>query len=139
MIGLLATACSGLFAGAAVYISVVQHPAALQVDDTVAARLFSPMYRRGAPLQAGLALVGSLAAFTAWLTGSGLQWLVGALLLGFVIPFTLIVIKPVNDRLLASDLDPTAPEVTELLRCWGKLHNVRSGSSTLAFLLFLIG
>jgi hypothetical protein len=33
MFELLATACSGIFAGAAVFISLVQHPAARQVGE----------------------------------------------------------------------------------------------------------
>ena len=90
-------------------------------------------------MQAGLAMVGSLAAFLAWLSGSGVLWLAGSLFLGFVVPFTLLRIKPVNDRLLAPDLEPTDPEVPQLLRRWGRLHGVRSASSALAFSLFLIG
>ena len=97
----LATACAGIFAGAAIFVSVVQHPAVLEVGGTSSARFFPPMYRRGAPMQAGLAMVGSVAGLLAWFFGSGLLCLVGALLLGSVIPFTLFRIKPVNDRLLA--------------------------------------
>ena len=139
MLEFLATACSGIFAGAAIYVSVVQHPAVLQVGNAIAAKSFPPMYRRATPMQAGLAVVGSLSALLAWLTGSGVLWLLGALVLGFVVPFTLFAIKPVNDQLLAPGLDLSAPEVPELLRRWGVLHRVRSGSSALAFLLFLLG
>jgi uncharacterized membrane protein len=139
MFEFLATACSGIFAGAAIYISVVQHPAATEVGDSMAASFFPPMYRRAAPMQASLALVGSLAGLVGWLSGSGVLWLAGALLLGFVIPFTIIRIKPVNDQLLAPGLDPASPEVPELLRRWGRLHWIRSASSGLAFFLFVIG
>lgn len=139
MLEFLATACAGTFAGAAIYISVVQHPAATEAGDSMAVSLFPPMYRRAAPMQAGLALVGSLAAVFAWLSGSGVLWVTGALLLGSVVPFTIIRIKPINDQLLAPGLDPTAPEVPELLRRWGRLHWIRSASSGLAFLLFVIG
>ena len=135
---LIATACSGLFAGAAIYISAVQHPATLQMGTTMAAAFFPAMYRRATPMQAGLAAVGSLAALLAWFAGSGVLWLLGALLLGFVVPFTILAIKPVNDQLLAASLDPAARETGELLRRWGVLHSVRSASSSLAFLLFLL-
>jgi hypothetical protein len=139
MLEFFATACSGVFAGAAIYISVVQHPASLEVGGTMPATFFPPMYRRAAPMQAGLAVVGSLSGLLAWLFGSGVLWLLGALLLGFVVPFTLLRIKPVNDQLLAPDLDPAAPEVPDLLRQWGQLHRIRSATSCLAFLFFLFG
>lgn len=136
---LLATLCCGIFAGAAVYISAVQHPAAVRAGIPVAAAFFPRMYRRAAPMQGGLAGVGSVSALLAWLSGSGTSWLAGALLLGSAIPVTLLVIKPVNDRLLAPDLDPADPAVPGLLRRWGRLHAVRSASSALAFVLFLLG
>jgi uncharacterized membrane protein len=136
---LLATACSGLFAGGAVYISVVQQPAALRAGVAVALAYFPHMYRHAAPMQVALAIAGSIAGVVAWVQGSGLLWLAGALLLGSVIPFTLLRIQPVNDRLFAPGLDPAAPESRELLERWARLHAVRSVASTLAFLLFLCG
>jgi hypothetical protein len=62
---------------------------------------------------------------------------VGGLLLGSVIPFTLIVILPTNKRLLSVTLDKRSIEAERLLARWGKLHAVRSVLSGLALLLFL--
>ena len=89
-------------------------------------------------MQAGPALVGSVSGLLTWLAGSGGLWLAGAMLLGFVVPFTLLRLKPINDRLLAPDLDPEGPELRELLQQWGQLHRIRSLTSSLAFLLFLL-
>ena len=89
-------------------------------------------------MQAGLALVGSVSGLVASLGGSGIGWLVGALLLASVIPFTLVVIKPVNDKLLSPDLDPSSPEIPDLLERWARLHGVRTLASTLSFALFLV-
>jgi hypothetical protein len=126
-----------VFFGAALYISVVQHPAALETGNDFAARFFRPMYRRAAVLQASLALVGCASSIAAWLGGAGELWLIAAVLIGSVVPFTLIVIKPVNDALLEKR------EVTSgaggLLLRWGYLHWARSVASGLAFLLCLIG
>src|SRR5688572_32225689 len=96
----LATFCCGLFFGAALYISLVQHPAAIETGHDFAARFFPPMYRRAAVLQASLALVGCAAAILAWLMGAGRVWLAAGVFLGSVVPFTLIVLKPINDVLL---------------------------------------
>jgi len=138
MLELLATACAGLFAGAAVFVSAVQHPAALESGTRVAGPLFPPFYRRAALMQAGLAAVGSLAGILAWLSGSGAGWLVGSLLLGSVVPFTLVAMRDLNARLLAPELDPDHPELPELLRRWGRLHAVRSACGGLGFLVFLL-
>jgi Domain of unknown function (DUF1772) len=134
---LLATCCCGVFFGAALYISLVQHPAALETGNEFAARYFRPMYRRAAGLQASLALVGCVSAIVAWLSGAGELWFAVAVLIGSVVPFTLIVIKPVNDALLQNRV--AASEVAALLTRWGYLHWARTVASGLAFLLCLIG
>lgn len=134
---LLAAGCAGIFAGAALYISLVQHPASLQLGTAAATRFFGPMYARAAPLQASLAVLGLLAGVAVWWLGRGWLWLLGALLLGFVIPFTLIVIMPTNSRLKDPALDSASPEAAELLRRWGTLHAVRTVASLLAFLTLL--
>jgi hypothetical protein len=60
------------------------------------------------------------------------------LLLGAVVPFTLIVILPTNNRLLDPSLDPRSARAAELLARWGRLHMTRSGLSSAAFVLFLL-
>ena len=135
---LLATLCCGMFFGAALYISLVQHPAALETGNDFAARFFAPMYGRAAVLQASLAVVGCAAAIAAWLSGAGRLWLAAAILLGSVVPFTLLVMKPVNDALLhGRDVSPV--ELGALLVRWGHLHWARTVASGLAFISFLVG
>jgi hypothetical protein len=130
---LVATASAGLFAGAAVYVSAVEHPARLSCGTALALREFAPSYRRGAVMQAALAVVGLLASIAAWWQADRVAFLIGGLLLGSVVPFTLVVIFPTNHRLLAPDLDPDSAESRALLERWGTLHAVRSVLGTLAF------
>jgi uncharacterized membrane protein len=129
----LATVCAGLFAGAALYITLVEHPARLQCGTELAATEFGPSYRRASWMQASLAALGFLAALVAWTQGRGLPVLVGGVLLGLVIPFTLVVIAPTNARLLNSSLDRTSAVAAALLARWGRLHAVRTALSLLAF------
>ena len=56
----VAVFCCGAFFGAALYINLVQQPAALALGPAFAARYFAPMYRRAAPLQVTLAFVGTV-------------------------------------------------------------------------------
>ena len=134
---LVATLCAGLFAGAAIYISLVEHPARLECGTETAATVFGPSYRRATVMQAALAALGVLTASLAWLQGRGTFALVGGLLLGSVISFTLVVILPTNQRLLDPALARGSAEAAFLLRRWGRLHAVRSGASAVAFGLLL--
>jgi hypothetical protein len=135
---LVATLCCGAFFGAALYVSLVQHPATLETGNDFALRFFPAMYGRAAIVQASLAVAGCVAGVLAWLSGAGRWWLVAAVLLGSVVPFTLIVIKPVNDALLAGPGKAATIEVDALLVRWGYLHWARTVASGLAFVTCLV-
>ena len=134
----LTTLCCGLFAGAAIYINLVEHPARMECGTEIAATEFGPSYRRAAVMQASLAATGLAASMAAWLTGASVWWLAGGILLGSVIPFTLVVIMPVNKQLLAAILDKRSAQTRDLLSHWGKLHAVRSVLSGIALVIFLL-
>lgn len=87
--------------------------------------------------QASLAAGGLLAGIGVGLLDADMRWLVGALLLGGVIPFTLLAIMPTNKRLMAPGLNVESPEAAALLRRWGVLHAVRSGLGLAAFGIFV--
>ena len=134
---LLAEVCAGLFAGAAIYITAVEHPARIACGTRLAVTQFGPSYRRATLMQASLAAIGCLSAIAARLMAAQATWLVGGLLLGAVIPFTLVVILPTNKRLLDPLLDNESVLAGQLLRRWGILHAVRSCLSLASFLVFL--
>jgi len=135
---LFAVLCAGLFAGAAIYITFVEHPARLSCGTALAVTEFGPSYRRATVMQVPLALLGLFAAVIAFLQDRGPLVLFGGLALGAVVPFTLIVILPTNNRLLDPTLVRDSPEAAALLRRWGRLHAVRSGVSGLAFALLTV-
>src|SRR5215471_5364217 len=133
-----ATLCAGLFAGAAVYVNAVEHPARLSCGADVALREFGPSYRRATVMQASLAIAGCvMGLWSAWVSSD--VWLAsGAILLGSVVPFTLVVILPTNHQLVDPALDPQGQNANQLLVRWGRLHAVRSVLSSAAFLVFLL-
>ena len=110
-------ACS-LFAGASVYITFIEHPARMQCGVEIAATEFAPSYRRATVMQATCAALGLASSVVAWVAGASLWWLVAGVLLGSVIPFTLIVILPTNKRLLRPTLDRRLEETEGLLTRW---------------------
>jgi hypothetical protein len=133
----IAVVSCALFAGAAVYISLVEHPARMECGVEIAATEFPPSYRRAAIMQASMAALGLASSIVAWLVGATFWWLVAGILLGSVIPFTLLVIFPTNKQLLSPALDRRSPQTGHLLARWGRLHAVRSVLSGLALLVYL--
>src|ERR671910_2895412 len=134
---LLATLSSGLFAGASIYINLVEHPARMEAGTDLAVKEFAPSYHRATVTQVTLASVGFLSALAAWRLRSDSRWLIGGGLLVSVIPFTALAILPTNKQLLnpATTDDPDLAE--RLLTGWGRLHAVRSVLSLASLLLFL--
>ncbi len=128
----------GLFTGAAVYVSLVEHPARMECGVEIATAEFPPSYRRGAIMQVTLAAVCLLSSVAAWLAGATFWWVVAGVLQVSVIPFTLIVILPTNKQLLSPTLDRRSVQTGQLLTRWGRLHAVRSALSAFALLLFLV-
>lgn len=136
---LAALLCATLFAGAAAYITLVEHPARLGLEDGPLLAQWQPSYKRALPIQSGLAVAGGLAGLVAWYLSTDWQWLAGSLVLLANWPFTLIVILPVNKRLMAMQPRNAGAESRKMLVQWGKLHNVRSALGALAMFLFAWG
>jgi uncharacterized membrane protein len=130
---IVALLCIGLFSGAAAYVTFVEHPARVSCGPALAVAEFGPSYRRGTVMQASLAAIGLATAILAWTARGDVMFLVAGVLLGSVIPFTLIVILPTNKRLLDSSLDPSSAEAAALLSSWGRLHAVRTTVGLVAF------
>jgi Domain of unknown function (DUF1772) len=133
----IAVLSCGLFAGAAIYITLVEHPARMECGVEIAATEFPPSYRRASVMQAGLAALGLVSSVAAWLAGATFWWVVAGILLGSVIPFTLLVIFPTNQQLLTPTLDRRSEQTGRLLARWGALHAVRSVLSGLALVVYL--
>src|SRR5262245_63051510 len=135
---LIATFACAIFAGAAMYISLVEHPARMSCGTELAATQWEPSYRRATWLQAPLAVIGLACSLVAWSSGSSVWWLVGGLLLGLLVPFTLLIIMPTNRRLESPILERQSEEARRLLERWGRLHSVRTIVSSAALVIFLL-
>src|SRR5579862_2963051 len=133
-----ATLTTAIFAGASLYISLVEHPARMECGTAVAAAEFGPSYRRATIMQASLAICAFLAAASAWWLTSRPIWLVGGFLVGAVVPFTLIAILPTNRKLLDRAVDNASDSTHRLLTKWGRLHAVRTGLSLIALIVLLL-
>jgi hypothetical protein len=88
-------------------------------------------------MQAPLALIAAILGAIAWWQTSNATWLAGAIVILSAWPYTLLVIKPTNDELQATDPATAGPRVRTLVRTWGWLHAGRSGIGVLTTVLFL--
>lgn len=134
---LAALISASLFTGAAIYISLVEHPARLGLEDRAALAHWKPSYARALPWQAGLAVLSGLCGIASWsLAPDDWLFLAGSVLILANWPFTLIGIMPTNKRLKAILDDKAGHESRALLVAWGRLHQVRSCLGAFATLLF---
>jgi hypothetical protein len=120
------------FTAWALYVSVVEHPARLDIGGAAGRAQFRPSYRRAAPWQASLAAI----AFLSGTTLAALTWRWTWLAIAAAIPLTLVVIMPTNRRLLGPEpLDEA--EALRLLHRWGRLHAIRTALGGVGLLAFL--
>ena len=136
IVGQLALTVAAAFTGAAVYVGACEHPARLALDDRAMLTQWKPAYKHGAMMQAPLALLGAVFGMIAWWQSSGWLWLGGSASLLAPWPYTLLVIKPTNDTLLATDPQLAGAQSRALMEKWGRLHAVRTAFGGLATVFF---
>jgi hypothetical protein len=129
---------TSLFTGAAIYVSLVEHPARMACPIEVAIAQWRPSYRRATVMQASLAVVGTLAGIGAGIGGAGPVWVIAGFVLSAVVPFTLFVMWPTNKKLEDPNLDRSSDTAIALLARWGNLHAVRSALGLIALVLMLL-
>lgn len=127
-------ACA-IFAGAALYVTLVEHPARMRCETRIAATQWAPSYKRGTAMQAPLAIIALLGGVAAWLMGARAVWLMAGLTVGAAVPFTLLVIMPTNHRLQEAGRDLSAADTRALLERWGRLHAVRTVLGMIALVI----
>lgn len=120
--GLLALVFASAFAGAALYLNLVEQPARLALDDASMIREWAPSDRRGFALLGGLAVLAALCGLAAYGRESDVRWLIGALIVLGSWPYTFFVIVPLNNRLLAASPAQPEADAREIVTFWGRLE-----------------
>ena len=128
---------TAIFTGAAIYISLVEHPARGEVTTECAIAQWRPSYKRATLMQASLAIAATVLAIASWIAGGGWSWLLAAMLIASVVPFTLVVMWPINKQLEDGGLETSSEQARGLLNQWGRLHAVRSALGLAALLVMI--
>ena len=134
---LLALVTAAAFTGAAIYVSIAEQPARLELDDKALLAEWKPSYAHGAVMQASLALVSTAFGLLAFWMTRDWRWLAGALVILANWPYTLLVILPVNKRLNATPLDAANGETRDMIKTWCKLHAWRGALGLAATVVYL--
>jgi hypothetical protein len=133
----VALLAAAMFAGAAIYVSLVEQPARLRLADGPMIDQWKWSYDRASKMQAGLAMIAGLLGLWVGIRDGSTLWIVGGLLMLASWPWTLIVMAPGNRRLKATSSDAIAPDTRALVVRWGRLHLARLLFGTAGALVFL--
>eukprot|EP00794_Sanderia_malayensis_P000423 gene423-1059_t len=131
----LSTVTSGIFAGGALYINLVEHPARMEAPDMAAAvTMWKPSFVRAASIWSKFAMTSSISSFAAYFLTKGeakenIGWLAtGGLMISIPILTGLIII-PINNQLLETDncIKEKGDEwIEEHLNAWNRRHSYRT-------------
>ena len=133
----IALFASILFAGAAIYVSVVEQPARLKLADGPMLQQWKDSYDRASVMQAALAMVAALLGlWIGWRDGSA-AWTIGGVLMLASWPWTFAVMMPGNRKLKATSPDNATAETRALIAQWGRFHLMRVALGTAGSLVYL--
>ena len=134
--GHLALTIAAVFSGAAIFVNLVEQPARFGLDDRALLAEWKPSYKRGAAMQAPLALAGFALGLVAWWQTRDFLFLAGGIAMLANWPWTILVIYPVNKILMATEPEQAGAQTRALISKWGRLHAVRTALGFVAVIAF---
>lgn len=133
----LALALAAMFFGIALYINLAEQPARLALADVPLLEQWKTSFGVGLVIQSSLAIAAGLGGLGAWWFIRDWRYAAGGVLMLSNWPWTLLVIAPINNALLAISASSAGPASRALIEQWGVLHGGRTAISCAAVGLLL--
>lgn len=130
--------CAAVFAAIAIYISIVEQPSRLLLDDRAQLLQWASSYPPAMKIQGGLAILAGLSAIWIWFRSRNPLWLIGAILILANWPYTLLMLNPINHALMGMASSASAETSRTLVEQWGWLHATRSLLGLATAVLFAV-
>jgi len=140
---IVSTISCNTFFGAALYVNIVETPARLAQSTAPAmVKHFQETFPRAMAMQGKLAGLTSIGSLVSWWTQDhkhGYLLLCAGVSMLFALPWTKIVIMPINHQLMDGDTPVRKGEgwVADMMKRWNRVHAVRSCCSGVAMLCLL--
>lgn len=124
---------SGIFAGTCLYVSAVGQP--VRVAGAIATALphFNASLSKSERLQPALHVFALLCTIAACALGPSVTRIAALVLMAPILPYSLLVVVPLNNSLRARNLLMRPDEAVANLKRWSTLHGVRTGLAVAAF------
>ncbi len=122
--------------GYALSASMVAHPAMMVSKRETAVDYFSPFFHKSAHLLLVLSLLVLALSLIISSISTNWLWTIGAVILQLSGPYTLKILMPVNNRIMAEGVDIHSQQMTKDLSIWGKLHLPRTVLAASVFVFF---
>uniref|UniRef100_A0A914DHA7 DUF1772-domain-containing protein n=1 Tax=Acrobeloides nanus TaxID=290746 RepID=A0A914DHA7_9BILA len=135
--GQLALLDATLFTGGALWVTAIEHPTIMKLDDKNLLQAFHRMYPPAAKLQSLYVLTGTAFGAYQYFQSKEPLWLVGSGLLFLVAPYTFLALIPTNNKLIDTPVEKGGVETRRLIENWGCLHSVRTILGALSTATFL--
>jgi Domain of unknown function (DUF1772) len=135
--GLLALMLAAAYSGAAIYISAVEHPARLRLDDNALLTQWKQAYKSGFWVQAPLCVAAGFCAFVAFFVDWDWKWFFGAALILANVLATLYLIAPLCKTLIDAEAGTAAPDIRIHITRWAWAHGVQAAVCAVVTLMFL--
>lgn len=135
-LGLLAFAAACGFCGAALYISLVEQPARLQLGGRAMIWEWINSNRRGVVMLSVLAIAAALLGYVEFNRTEDARWLIGAVVMLVSLPYTFFVMVPANIWLAKAPQAMQRPALRSLMSDWGLLEWVQMAIGLSACVVF---
>lgn len=130
--------CCALVAGAAVYVSLVEHPAIAEAGASLATGYLLFSQPRPVLYQGAIGVTGGLAGIVAGITGGDFVWMAGGVVLTASTLFQLIVVVPQTRKVSLLDPLDSSVNMPRRLTRLSRINAVQSLGSLAALMIFIV-